>query len=376
MIVYGVAKSVTYEVGERVSHRRGRASWNAVYVEGEWRLVHAYWAANVANGYSTGRWTLVDKDTNDVAVDVSQNAISKTTKSTTPKNIMYDYYFFTDPDKFVIKCFPDDPTWQLLEKTLTKHEFDTQPFTQPAFHELKLKDLLHDSCIVGTKDGIATFEFQIGMSPEKVKHHQFGYKLLNRRDSEAEGEYDVMTLDRYCLCYQHEDRAFLQIRFPVIGVYKLEVHFKDTMHPQPSSWVCDYKVVCREVDPKCQPLPLIPDIGWGAGEVLQASGIERLTHTHPVVSLDKEINTFIRFALSKDKNLELDADLVTNNMSRDAMRSHVTMEQDGDHVVFVITPPGEGEYALQIYTKGDTGRRNVLNYLMQRNKPVEVRCFI
>lgn len=368
VIVYGVAKSVTYEVGEKVSNRKGRTSWNAVYVGGEWRLVHTYWAANVTTGYSTGRWALADSDvtrrTNDDRILTSKTAGGKTNMS--------DYYFLTDPDKFVIKCFPDDPTWQLLKKPMSREEFETQLFTQPAFHELKLKDLMHDTCVVTSENGKATFEFLVDMPQDRVKHYQFGYKLFSRRDPDAEGEYDVMTFERYCLSYKHQNKAFLQIRFPTIGVYKLEVHCNDLRRQLPSSWVCGYKVICKEVNPECQPLPIIPDIGWGPGEALEDTGLECLTHSHPVVNLDNEINTFIRFALPKDSKLELDADLVTNNISREAMKSHLTMEHADGHLTVQITPPGEGEYALQMYVVEESGRRNVINYLLQRTKVVEV----
>lgn len=362
VIVYGVAKTVTYEVGEKVSQKKGKTSWNAVYVDGEWRLVHTYWAAHVALGYKTGRWAVVDSD-------VNSRKSQSVSKSVTKSNIG-DYYFLTDPDKFIIRCFPENSAWQLLKKPLSRAEFEEQPFTQPTFHELKLKDMLHDSCVVHANEGKAKFEFQ--MLQDRIGYYQFGYKLYARRDPEAEGEYDVMTLERYCLHYQHEDRAFFEVRFPVIGVYKLEVHCNDARRQLPSTWVCDYKVVCKETVPDCQPLPAVPEIGWGPGEELRSTGMECLTHLHPLVDLDKEITTFIRFALPKNRQLDLDVDLVTNNMPSEALKSHVTLEQDGDHMVIQITPPGEGEYALQIYVKEEKGRENILNYLLQRSRVVEV----
>lgn len=335
--------------------------------------MHVYWAAHSAHGYQTGRWALADSsDGKKNKTDTKTNKISKVKEE---KNDINDFYFLTDPDKFIIKCYPDELHWQLLKKPLSKTEFEELPFTQPAFHELKLKYSGHDSCIVYTSEGKATLEFQICAPAERARHYQFGYKLHTRRDPEAEGEYDVMSLERYCLNYLYEDKAFFEVRFPVTGVFRLEVHCKDPYKQFPSTWVCDYKIICRETSPSCQPLPVVPEIGWGPGEVLRSLGIECLTHRHPVVDLDNEVSTFLRFALPKDKELELDADLVTNNMSREDMKCHVTVEQDGDHVVVQITPPGEGEYALEMYVKEGNCQRDVATYLLQRTKVVEVGVF-
>ena len=55
VIIHGMAKSVAYDVGDKVTHKKMRNSWNAVYVDGSWRFIHPYWASQSARGYASGR---------------------------------------------------------------------------------------------------------------------------------------------------------------------------------------------------------------------------------------------------------------------------------------------------------------------------------
>ncbi|XP_053405648.1 uncharacterized protein LOC123547128 isoform X2 [Mercenaria mercenaria] len=361
VVIHGVAKGINYNVGDKVTYKKGKNSWNAVYIDNCWHFVHSHWAAHSVNGYKTGGWTLVECD--EFHTDGAVLEVQHTKKPN-------DFYFLTDPDKFITKCFPEDNMWQLLHKPLSKAEFEDLPFVQPAFHDLKLS--IHDthSCVIRANNGKA--EVKIGIPSDRGKRYKFGYKLLARQHVESEGEYDVMLLSRYILHYIHDDMAVFELRFPIIGVFNLEIHCTDPKRPLNTDWVCDYKIICSEVMPWCEPLPIVPQIGWGPGEALDARGIESLTCKQPVVSLDGDTVTYIRFAMPKNKAIELEADFISNNQSRDELCQHVSTETDDEVVVVKVSPPGEGEYALQIFVKEENGdRKNVCNFLMHRTQIVE-----
>ena len=55
VIIHGMAKSVAYDVGDKVNHKKMKNNWNAVFVDGNWRFIHPYWGSQSARGYSTGR---------------------------------------------------------------------------------------------------------------------------------------------------------------------------------------------------------------------------------------------------------------------------------------------------------------------------------
>lgn len=360
-VIHGIGKGVNYKAGDKVTHKKCKNSWNAVYIEEGWHLVHPYWAKHTVNGYQTGRWTVVESDTfhtddniPDMKREVEQN----------------DFYFLTDPDKFITKCFPDDDLWQLLHKPLSKPEYEDLPFLQASFYDLELSVQGNHSCTVRSNNGKA--EVKIGVPSDGGKRYKFGYKLFARHQVESEGEYDVMLLSRYILHYVHESTAVFELRFPIIGVFNLEIHCTDPKRPLKTDWICDYKIICSEVMPECEPLPIVPHIGWGPGEALDAAGIECLSFKQPIVSLDDDTVTHLRFAMPKDKTIEMEADLITNNHSSDELCSHVVTETDEDTVIVKVSPPGEGEYALQIYVKEETGdRKNVCNFLMHRTQIVE-----
>lgn len=66
----------------------GDHAWNAVKIEGKWKLLDATWGAGTVSG-------------------VKPEFIFR----------FNDGYFFTDPSKFFLNHFPDDPKWLLTEKT-------------------------------------------------------------------------------------------------------------------------------------------------------------------------------------------------------------------------------------------------------------------
>lgn len=363
MIIQGLAKGINYDAGDKVTLNNSKNSWNAVYLEHDWHFVHPQWAARSVGGYRTGRWALVECD----GFHTGEEAIP-TFPMTSKSN---DFYFLTDPDKFITKCFPDEPCWQLLQKPLSKGEFEELPFLQPSFYDLKLSVDGTSACVLQTNNGTA--EVKIGAPPELVKRYRFGYKLHVRRDRECEGEYDVMLLERYILHYINEDIAVFEIRVPTTGVFKLEIYCKDPKRIIASDLVCDYKIVCSDIMPEVEPLPIVPYIGWGPGECLKIAGMECLTHNNARVNLDGDTVTHIRFALPNNKAIKIEADLVTNNQSAEALRNHVSTELDDEHATVKVAPPCEGEYALQVFIKDDTGERmNVCNFLMHRTTIVEV----
>lgn len=87
-------------------------AWNAVYIDGAWKLIDATWAS----GYS-------------------DFAVTKFTKS------YNDFFFFTDPVEFFNDHYPDDPKWSLLPNTPSRYDFYNFPFYYPHFYRSKISFL-------------------------------------------------------------------------------------------------------------------------------------------------------------------------------------------------------------------------------------------
>ncbi|KAL5003925.1 hypothetical protein ScPMuIL_017381 [Solemya velum] len=361
VIINGCAKSIAYEVGDEVDVSKLRNRWNAVYVEDGWRLVHPYWASQSVKGYETGRWAVVESD------DFHQDDFSL--KENSLSSEVNEFFFLTDPEKFIIKCFPDSEKWQLLKKPLTKKEYEELAFLQPAFYEHRLQIKKKVSCIVHTTDGKA--EVRIGMPEDRMKHLRFKYKLYKLRGTEDEGEYMPQLLDRFLLHHRIETSAIFEMRFPIVGEYKLELHCMDSEKLMPSNWICDFRIVCPEEMLECIPLPIVPAIGWGPGKELEDCGLAALTHDSGVVSIDEHYTTKMKFRL--DKEVDLKAELLHYKISKSDLEGCVQHHCEDGEATVEITPPGEGEYALQLFAKDVDGERygNVCNYVLHRTIFVE-----
>ena len=85
-IVVGIGRSM--DGGKAESH-----AWNAVMLDGQWKLLDCTWGAGYVNGNDYHR--------------------SPT-----------DFYFCADPKEFLTSHFPDDSKWQLVDAPLTRAEFD------------------------------------------------------------------------------------------------------------------------------------------------------------------------------------------------------------------------------------------------------------
>jgi hypothetical protein len=62
IVVTGVNKSAAYQLGKKVERSSMAAQWNAVYCDGEWRLLDVFWASTCVIGQRSREWAVVDVD--------------------------------------------------------------------------------------------------------------------------------------------------------------------------------------------------------------------------------------------------------------------------------------------------------------------------
>ena len=61
MIIGGSSKGAGYEVGQKEPLKLTNR-WNAVHVQGSWRLINVPWALITTDGIAEGDWDLVERD--------------------------------------------------------------------------------------------------------------------------------------------------------------------------------------------------------------------------------------------------------------------------------------------------------------------------
>jgi hypothetical protein len=92
--VHGFAKGVGYQPGQKIT--KSNHAWNAVKIDGQWRLVDATWGAG----------------------SVGDKKFLKRYR---------DYYFLTPPEQLIFSHLPDNGHWQLLEPPVPPSEFEHWP---------------------------------------------------------------------------------------------------------------------------------------------------------------------------------------------------------------------------------------------------------
>ncbi|XP_064608978.1 lim and transglutaminase domain protein ltd-1-like isoform X2 [Liolophura sinensis] len=364
VIIRGIGKSASYEVGDTdLDHLKN--NWNAVFVAGNWRFVHTLWAYMSLLGHRSGNWTLVE--TGGVKTQEKQEA------SVGQLNFqLNDYWFLTDPEKLFISCFPDNPKWQLLERTRSLQEFKEVPFVRKAFHALGLKIKSVQKCLLQAEKGEASITIEV------PKIHSGKIKLtydLFFKDSEAsENTVDNIQLDRFVFMNYRKQEVEFSIRFPVVGIYKISIFGHDIEeNSETMDWLCDFRIDCSSAKEECQPLPDCPDIGWGPSVEAQQVGMEAITHQEGLIPLKRRQKLDIQFKLNRPT--ELRCEMLHNKIQKSDLKDFVTSEVTQKKAsVKVKKLPEPGEYALKLnFRQAVSGKEfvNVVNYLII-NPPEEL----
>ncbi len=105
--ITGYSKGITYRPGSTLTDTDH--AWNAVKIDGRWRLFDVTWAA----GYGKG--------VNGKLVTVMQ---------------FNDYWFDTRPDEFIFSHLPADEQWQLNATKISKSQFERLPYVSSLFFKL------------------------------------------------------------------------------------------------------------------------------------------------------------------------------------------------------------------------------------------------
>jgi transglutaminase/protease-like cytokinesis protein 3 len=121
VIINGYAKGYGYRVGDRIGGRTNH-SWNAVNINGKWRLVDPTWGA----GYLDSRGKFLKK--------------------------YEEFYFFTPPHFFLTGHLPASSQWQFLDKPITAKQYAELPKLKPQFFKLgfNLDNLSHKKIEIQT----------------------------------------------------------------------------------------------------------------------------------------------------------------------------------------------------------------------------------
>jgi transglutaminase/protease-like cytokinesis protein 3 len=137
VIVPGTSKSHYSQIGKLP--KSSDHAWNAVKADGKWYLLDITWAA----GY-----------------------VNPETDKFVPR--FNDIYFFTDPDRFFLNHFPDDPKWLLTKKSA--EDFAALPYHHPEYLRSDYKLSADEGHILFPKNVAVRFNIENLQATDRVAY--------------------------------------------------------------------------------------------------------------------------------------------------------------------------------------------------------------
>ena len=126
-VIKGYAKTDTRDIGRNRPYKNH--VWNAVKINGDWKLIDTTWGADHEN----------------ITSKIFVKHFS-------------DYYFFPNPKEFISHHFPESTKWQLLEKPLTKRQFFAEPIFYPTYYKLNIRlSAIHNGILTASKKRMNIF---------------------------------------------------------------------------------------------------------------------------------------------------------------------------------------------------------------------------
>ena len=369
VVVSGVTKNGSYVVGERRLRRKRerRAQWNAVLVDGEWRLLDVLWASCALVRRRVAGWALIDVDGERLAGDQEDDS---------PGEKRYhnnEFFFLTDPDQFVCTHLPDDPDWQLLPQPLFAQQFETFFYIRERFFDLGLT-MVNGSqrrCVLKTTDAEVTITF--GIPASLGTRAQFRYMLFRQKTAEEESGGKAVTQTKGCVIGQlTASMVSYTCHMAEVGRYRFDVFGRDLDRHHELDLVCSYVIECDTTDGRY--LPDDPEIGWGPGTELDEAGLVPNSHFEAIVYTDEPELT-IRFHKATHKKLVFWQCLKHLFLDEATLMSRAILRMCGDYVTIVVRLPEPGEYAYELFCdqRNSTGLiPNVCNYLIRFYRPVPI----
>ncbi|KAL4221274.1 hypothetical protein ACF0H5_019537 [Mactra antiquata] len=356
-IIRGFLKGSTYEVGQKINKDLHRGEWNAVLIDGNWRLINAFWGACVLSG---------DDDE-----DSKQNYVY-----TCDEN-----FFLTDPQQLIYTHLPEEPTWQLIDNKKSIQEFETMVFLKDRFFNLEMRVLSHPECNAEAKDG--EIEILFGLHPEKSVNHTFlaiptHFIEQNKQTRTKPVELPQKNVQLDFIHRPNENVLSVKVRFPKIGVYKLEIVGKDITVNTPDydfDWVAIYKVHVKSIPERQTFFPVLEEAGWGPGKILNEFGLAALSHPNGVIKMQPG-PLDVKFKIVDQKKFK-EAKIVYKLMKigddEDSFTEQHPFQQNGDIIEasFVVQ---EGEFKMKIcHATGSGQERNICNYHIICTTPPAVK---
>ena len=238
----GITKSSRYQLGKDIDSSRLRSEWNAVLLDGQWRLLDISWASPEVAKKKEPSFESGNEDPKDACAEVQ--AIN-------------EFFFLVDPDKLIYTHYPDDSRWQLLPAKVNLKDFENYPFVRDSFFRFGVffYEESHHTCRIETADGQVYIQFGLHTSLSKTvefRHVLHTGKEAKSKEARVEKggsqtgvKYEGLWGNDYIKMTHQPEELRLAVQLPNPGRYKLDIHATDRSGKDPKqfSLLCSYLLI-------------------------------------------------------------------------------------------------------------------------------------
>ncbi|XP_069109197.1 hillarin-like [Argopecten irradians] len=367
--IEGICKAGDYQPGD--TDLGGLCTWNAIFVEGSWHIVHPFWICRCIVGRRTGGW---------IKLEAGGQTIGKREEAAIGviKNAFEEYYFMTNPREFIYMCHPTEERWQLLDQTVTQQRFVDQADLSPPFFGLGLVMKTQDACVYEAENGEAMIKLEAPAKNANAIDMYYEFLLKEGSEEHKLEEHDLLSMEsmpRLVAMIRCGERWRIRVRFPVEGTYQLRLF--GSPNRTPLLRIASFRLDCQSRRKECIPLPIDPKIvGFGPGPSTERSGLLFPSHRSGQYPLLKSKEMRFTFHLQEEvvRTLHVRTDLITSRyvngqFVQHSLQSSVKTEVQRKKREMSITCliDDSGEYALTISTsktESSDSYNNVCNYLL------------
>lgn len=208
--IQGYSKGYRFQAGDPLSQKPNHA-WNAVKVQGTWRLVDCTWGA----GYL------------DESVQFHRFG--------------NEHYLMTPPDQFIYDHYPIDPKWQLLARPLSRGEYEALLLVRPPFFQAGLRVMSNSAALI-----TAGSEFSVSLgAPDDTQ-------VLARLFRGSQQVTETCTLVQ-----RQTGVVNVMVAPPGAGTFALRVFVKKQGQAGDYQWAAEYKVVSSATAAASSPFPQV-----------------------------------------------------------------------------------------------------------------------
>ncbi|ESP03308.1 hypothetical protein LOTGIDRAFT_137570, partial [Lottia gigantea] len=342
--IKGHSKSVGYEPGMKITPETFQNTWNAVLIEGDWRLIQCNWGA---------RHLVMNKD----------KEREKVVKRRDQIRYQYDeHYFLTDPDEFIQEFWPHDPKWQLLECPLELADFESLPFVRSVFFHYGMQFDQHKAAVIetGEKGGI-----KIALRiPEEHESDLVFFYQLRFADKERRNDltYRGANLERFVFQAMVDNSVTFSIHVPTVAEYFFEVFANkidetnrcledsnSNLAPFRLKCACKFKITCGSLIGKMHALPNCAAGEWGPKKAYRHFGLKPILPADQYGMLTVEDKFQIRFQIPRP--LQFVAKLRMNQVEDQVLEPFIHLTAEGQILSVSATLPQPGQYGLDLYAR-------------------------